>query len=84
MRLTIILIRVQLASMFVCVCNGHRDSDIRAAARMGSTCARQIYRELGKPVRCGRCLEFASEVIAEVRASANDAAPVDAAVRVTG
>ena len=55
--------------MFVCICNGHRDSDIRRAAQTGLTCARQIYRHLGKPARCGRCLEFAAGVIAETHAS---------------
>lgn len=54
--------------MFVCVCNGHRDSEIRQAAQAGLTCARQIYRHLGKPVRCGRCLEFAAGIIAEAQA----------------
>lgn len=52
--------------MFVCICNGHRDADIRRVAETGVSCARQIYRRLGKPVRCGRCLEFAAGVIAEV------------------
>jgi bacterioferritin-associated ferredoxin len=40
------------------------------------TSAREIYRSLGKPPRCGRCLEFAAEVIAEERQNAP--APVDA------
>ena len=52
--------------MFVCICNGHRDSDIREAASTGLTCARQIYRHLGKPARCGRCLDFASQLVEEV------------------
>jgi bacterioferritin-associated ferredoxin len=52
--------------MFICICNGHRERDIRAAAEAGLTCAREIYRHLGKPVRCGRCLETAAVVIDEV------------------
>ena len=52
--------------MYVCVCNGHRDSDIREAAASGLRCPREIYRHLGKPARCGRCLEFASELVDEV------------------
>ena len=54
--------------MFVCVCNRYRDSEIRAAARSGLTCPREVYSALGKPPRCGRCLEFAAEVIAEAQA----------------
>ena len=52
--------------MFVCVCNGHRDSDIREAAASGLRCARKIYRHLGKPARCGRCLDFASQLVDDV------------------
>ncbi len=52
--------------MFVCICNGHRDGEIRAAAETGLSCPRQIYRRLGKPVRCGRCLDAATRVIEEV------------------
>lgn len=62
--------------MFVCVCNRYKDSQIRAAAQSGMTCPRQIYSALGKPPRCGRCLEFAAELIAETQAAAG--APVNA------
>ena len=55
-----------LGRMYVCLCNGHRDSDIRQAAASGLTSARAIYRHLGKPPRCGRCLEFADKLVAEV------------------
>lgn len=60
--------------MYVCICNGHRDSDIRAAARQGHRSAKDVYRCLGKPVACGRCLQFATQVINEVHAAQNDAA----------
>lgn len=56
--------------MFVCICNGHRASEIRDAARSGLRSASEIYARLGKPVRCGRCLELATSVIEEVHGSA--------------
>jgi bacterioferritin-associated ferredoxin len=59
--------------MFVCICNGHRDSDIRAAAAQGLRSAREIYRHLGKPPRCGRCLDLAAEIVDEVHAAADQA-----------
>lgn len=61
--------------MYVCICNGHRDSEIRsAAAETGLRCPRDVYAWLGKPPRCGRCLELASQVIEEARADgANEA-----------
>ena len=52
--------------MYVCVCNGHSDRDIRRAARSGLRCARTIYAELGKPVRCGRCVQTAERLVQEV------------------
>jgi bacterioferritin-associated ferredoxin len=55
--------------MYVCICNGHRDQEIRAAAATGLRCAREIYRHLGKPPRCGRCLDLAARVIEEVHAA---------------
>jgi len=58
--------------MYICICNGHRESDIRDAAREGLRSAPQIYRRLGKPVRCGRCLEVATQIIEEVHATTND------------
>jgi bacterioferritin-associated ferredoxin len=55
-----------MRAMYICLCNGHRDQDIRQAARQGLRCARAVYAHLGKPPRCGRCLELASQVIEEV------------------
>ena len=61
--------------MYVCICNGHTDGQIRKAAEStGLRCAKQIYRHLGKPARCGRCLEVAAEVVAEVHAAADSTA----------
>lgn len=60
--------------MYVCLCNGHRSSDIRrSAAETGSRCPREIYARLGKPPRCGRCLEFAAQLIDEVHATSGPA-----------
>ena len=52
--------------MYICICNGHRDSDIRRVAQAGLRSAPEIYARLGKPVRCGRCLEVATKVIEQV------------------
>lgn len=60
--------------MYVCICNGHRDDEIRAAAATGLRCARAIYAHLGKPPRCGRCLALATKLIEEVHAVAEPAA----------
>lgn len=63
-----ILVSDILAPMYICVCNGHRERDIREAARRGLRSVSAIYSYLGKPVRCGRCLDHAARVIDEVHA----------------
>lgn len=49
--------------MYVCICNGHAERDIRKAAASGLRCPKAIYASLGKPPRCGRCLTLATEII---------------------
>lgn len=64
MRLTMILIQLTVHAMYICLCNGHRESDIRRATESGLRCVRAIYRELGGAPRCGRCLPVAESVVA--------------------
>ena len=52
--------------MYVCLCNGHVEREIREAAASGLRCPKAIYASLGKPPRCGRCLPLASEIIESV------------------
>ena len=61
--------------MYVCICNGHRDSEIRALARSGMRSAVEIYRHLGKPPRCGRCLELANQLVSEVHEASGASQP---------
>lgn len=56
--------------MVVCVCNAIRERDVRAAARSGAECPIRAYATLGRRPRCGQCLPFARELIAEERTAA--------------
>lgn len=56
--------------MVVCVCNAIRERDVREAARSGAGCPIQAYASMGRRPRCGQCLSFARELIAEERAAA--------------
>ena len=49
--------------MYVCLCNGYRDSDLRALASRGIASAAEAYEALGNGPSCGRCLEFAQEIM---------------------
>lgn len=55
--------------MYVCICNGYRDSELRELARDGIACAIQAYKHLGQGPNCGRCLPVAQQVIDKARAS---------------
>ena len=49
--------------MYVCLCNGYRESEIREVASEGISCATEAYLALGAGPCCGRCLPFAQQVI---------------------
>jgi bacterioferritin-associated ferredoxin len=56
--------------MFVCICNGIRETELRKAARDGATCPTSAYAMFGKRPRCGQCFSFARQIIASERAAA--------------
>lgn len=49
--------------MYVCICNGYRESEIREVAGEGVTCAQDAYMALGSGPCCGRCLDVAQALI---------------------
>jgi bacterioferritin-associated ferredoxin len=49
--------------MYVCICNGYRDWEIREVAESGIRCAVEAYFELGDGPCCGRCLSTAQSLI---------------------
>lgn len=51
--------------MVVCVCNAIRENDVRDAVRGGARCPLSAYAALGRRPRCGRCVPFAKEIIAQ-------------------
>ena len=53
--------------MYVCLCNGYRDSELRELAREGIGCAVEAYNTLGNGPCCGQCLDFAQQIIDQIR-----------------
>ena len=51
--------------MYVCLCNGYRDSELRDLARRGFTVAEDAYRALGDGPCCGQCVAFAQGILDE-------------------
>lgn len=49
--------------MYVCLCNGYREAELRELARSGIGCAEEAYRTLGNGPNCGRCLDCAQQIM---------------------
>lgn len=49
--------------MYVCMCNGLTDRDIRRASDQGHRTVASAYGALGAQVCCGQCVPMARELI---------------------
>lgn len=49
--------------MYVCLCNGYRDAEIREVAESGLRCVEEVYLTLGNGPCCGSCLDFAQGIV---------------------
>ena len=56
--------------MYVCICNGYRESELREVARGGIHRVEDCYLALGEGPCCGRCLDVARTIIDEERGRA--------------
>ena len=67
------LIDSSLATMYICLCNGITDTQIRAAVADGQTSFPMLRRELGLASQCGKCGEMARDVFNQTLSSQSDA-----------
>lgn len=59
----------RVSSMYVCLCNGLREADVRTAARLsGETRPAAVYAHLGCAFECGCCASFARNIIEDSHA----------------
>ncbi|MEP4486686.1 MAG: bacterioferritin-associated ferredoxin [Halioglobus sp.] len=49
--------------MYVCICKGITDTQIRAAVEDGASSVHEVRNTLGVASQCGRCGELASEIV---------------------
>jgi bacterioferritin-associated ferredoxin len=63
-------------SMYVCICNGITDKQIRRAAEAGVRDIRQLQDTLGVASGCGSCKQQATEILGEYRAASRQFTPV--------
>ena len=54
--------------MYVCICNGITDRDIRRAADEGCRDLTELTMRTGCGSSCGSCRELAGEILADARA----------------
>jgi bacterioferritin-associated ferredoxin len=55
--------RISLASVYVCICNGITDHQIREAAAAGCSSMAELTMRTGAGANCGSCLEMAMDVL---------------------
>jgi bacterioferritin-associated ferredoxin len=53
--------------MYVCLCQGVTDRQIREAVEDGASTMRQLRKELGVAASCGRCAMHAKALLDESR-----------------
>ncbi len=53
--------------MYICICNGVTDHDIRQAADAGCRSLPELTMRTGAGSNCGSCLEMAAQVLDQAR-----------------
>ncbi len=49
--------------MYVCICKGITEQDIKNSVVEGAASVRDLYRELALGSQCGKCVGFAQQVL---------------------
>ncbi|HJT05996.1 MAG TPA: (2Fe-2S)-binding protein [Stellaceae bacterium] len=53
------------SGMYVCLCNGLTDRQVRCAAKAGCSAA-GVHRSLGVRPKCGKCLPMMREIVRDL------------------
>lgn len=62
--------------MYVCICNGVTDRDIRQAAEAGCRSMAELTMRTGAGSTCGSCVDMATALLDEVHAERARALPL--------
>jgi bacterioferritin-associated ferredoxin len=49
--------------MYVCLCNGFTDRQVRAVCPAAGGSTAEVYRSLGVRPQCGKCVPFVRELV---------------------
>ena len=55
--------------MFICLCNGLTDRDVRAQCDSGGCSVSMVYRGLGCEPQCGKCVPLVRQMVREASAA---------------
>ena len=66
-RSNVVRVNGRSRTVYVCICNAIRESELRNAARRCGGDAEACYALLGKRPNCGSCLDEAEDMIFEER-----------------
>lgn len=49
--------------MYVCLCHGVTDHEIKALAAAGKRSAAQVYQHFGVKPKCGKCVSYVRDLV---------------------
>lgn len=52
--------------MYICLCNGFTDRQVRRSAEDGSASVSQVYKALGCAPKCGKCVPTVRDMLKSV------------------
>jgi len=58
--------------MYLCICNGLTDRNVREAAAAGQRTVKAVLRHHGIQPQCGKCLTYIHQTLAEQRERGGD------------
>ena len=61
--------------MYVCLCHGFTDRDVRRCAGAGSATVAEVYKALGHVPRCGKCVPTVCELVRGTESGAASGRP---------
>ena len=63
-------------TVYVCICNGVTDHDIRKAADAGCKSLPELTMRTGAGANCGSCLEMAAQLLGQARTTRELSLPI--------
>lgn len=55
--------------MYVCLCHGFTDRQVRAAVTEGAGNTSQVFRQFNAKPRCGKCVSMVRDLVDETKGS---------------